>query len=277
MGVAGRAFGIVGLGVMGGSLSRALKHAGAERVVGFSPDPAETAAAIEAGAIDEGRDAARDTSSGVDWWILATPLAAVEHLLAEPGTPPRAGIMDVASLQGPPLAWADHLGRAAELISVHPMVGSERSGFEASRDDLYVGGRVWLSAHDDASQSLRDDAVSVWKALDAKPEWIDAGEHDERMVGASHLPQVVANALAAVMARRGVRPADLGPGGRDMTRLAASSPTMWTDLLASSGGEVATALRSVADELAALAELLDQGELGGLAARMEQTRAWRRL
>lgn len=270
----GCSVGIVGLGVMGGSLALAVRQAGATHVRGYALETRDALQAHRAGAIDEIAATTRATALDVDWCLLATPLSALSGLLEEiPEGTPR--IMDVASLQAPPLEWAAREGLASRLVTAHPMVGSEASGFGAARDDLFVGGRVWLSAGSEADDGVRLEAEAFWTALAAGPEWIDPWEHDRRMVGASHLPQVVANALAAAMAKRGLSPDDLGPGGLDMTRLAASSPRMWTDLMSMSGPALASALRGVAGQIEALAGLLDEGDLDEVGRRMDETRRWR--
>jgi len=91
----------------------------------------------------------------------------------------------------------------------------------------------------------------------------------------SHLPQLVANALASVLEHEDIRPSMLGPGGRDMTRLASSSPEMWLDLLAHASPDLVAALRAVGREADRLARLVEGAELGELSDVMRRTRAWR--
>jgi prephenate dehydrogenase len=92
---------------------------------------------------------------------------------------------------------------------------------------------------------------------------------------ASHLPQLVANALATVIAEHGLRPEELGPGGRDMTRLAASSPAMWADLLAYASPELGESLRAVGRLAERLADLLEEGDMDSIDRVMRDTRSWR--
>lgn len=91
---------------------------------------------------------------------------------------------------------------------------------------------------------------------------------------ASHLPQLTANALAQVLQEQGITRADLGPGGRDMTRLAGSSATVWTDLLKSAAPGVATALDSLGRTLQDVARQLEEGRVGEVAAMMDTTKRW---
>lgn len=269
------AVGIVGLGVMGGGVARALSARGVE-VRGYSPDPAEARAAAEAGAVAVVCGDVAESARDVDWWIVATPLSALPEVFRRGAAsrPPR--VMDLASLQGPPRRAAEAAGLGAVHCSAHPMAGSERSGFAASVPDLYRGAPVWLSAGEEARRALGSEAEAFWTSLEAAPRWIEAGAHDDRMAAVSHLPQVTANALAAVLASRGVDPDDLGPGGADMTRLAASSPAMWQDLLAASGPRIAPLLRELARGLEEWAERIESGGPEAVEAEMSRTRAWRR-
>ncbi len=268
------AVGVVGLGVMGGALARALSERGVS-VRGWSPDPAEVRAAVEQGALASAAESVEDSARDVDWWIVATPLSALPEVFRRGAAsePPR--VMDVASLQGPALAAAREAGMGRVHVSAHPMAGSERSGFGASRSDLYRGVPVWLSTGSQGSEEPLARAEAFWTALEARPLRIDAVEHDRRMAGVSHLPQLASNVLARVLEAEGFAPGDLGPGGRDATRLAASSPELWGDLLVHSGAEVAPLLRRLAAEAEALAGRLDAGELDDVKAMLDHTRRWR--
>ena len=270
-----RSIGIVGLGVMGGSLALAWKKAVGGTVRGYSPHQAEAEEARRVGAVDHVCETVAESAAEVDWWIIATPLGALTEVWAAVDHLAPARVMDLASLQLPALRAAAEAGAAVRSISAHPMVGREGSGFEAADPHLYEGGPIYLSASDEASPSLRREAESFWRQIGAQPGWIDAATHDERMVGASHMPQLAANALARTMAARGLVPSDLGPGGRDMTRLAASSPTMWRDLLGESGPRVASALKSLTDEIGDLIRMLEARDVESLSQRMSETQEWR--
>ncbi len=267
--------GVVGLGVMGGSLALAWKRAIGGTVLGYSPDPAEADEAKAAGAVDGVCATVAESAVGVDWWVIATPLGALREVWASVETALPARAMDLASLQGPALRVAAACGADGTSVTAHPMVGREGSGFRAASVDLFDGAPIWLSASSQAPAALRSEAESFWRGLGARPAWIEASTHDERMVGASHLPQLAANALARAMARRGLTPDDLGPGGRDMTRLAASSAAMWRDLLSESGASASAALASLSEEIDDLRRMLDDGDLDALSDRMRETRRWR--
>jgi prephenate dehydrogenase len=268
---------ILGLGVMGGSLARAL--AGLDdppHVLGWSPNASERDAALEAGAVAEAPAGWHEAVAAAELVVLAAPLRACCDLLAGVAavTPAVTTLSDVASLKAPLARAAAEAGVSDRWVGCHPMAGSERSGFEASRRDLYHGARVWTVASPAAS-SRADRVHALWRSVGARPEAIDAGAHDTLMARASHLPQLASNALASVLARAGVAPEQLGPGGRDATRLAGSDAGLWRDLFEHAAPELAHGLYALAGAAERIARLLDEGDLDGLEELMRSTRAWR--
>jgi prephenate dehydrogenase len=269
---------ILGLGVMGGSLARAL--AALEQnphVSGWSPDAAERAAAIASGSVSEAPADWRDTLPGAELVVLAAPLRVSCDLLFHVAAvaPPDATLSDVASLKTPLARVAEEAGVRDRWVGTHPMAGSEESGFAASRADLYSGARVWTCAHPSAEGRV-GPLHALWRSLGATPIAIDSGEHDRLVAVASHLPQLAANALSRVLERHGVDPGQLGPGGKDMTRLAGSSPEIWRDLLEQASPELTQALRSLSAETSRIANLVEQRDLDALVDLMRATRAWRK-
>lgn len=263
---------------MGGSLARALSALErAPYLSGWSPDPEERRAARSAGAVATAPKAWSAAVAEADLVVLAAPLAASCDLLAEVAraTPRDTTLSDVASLKAPLARVAGRAGVRDRWVGAHPMAGSAESGFAASRADLYRGARVWTCAAPEAAARERR-VHALWRSVGAEPRAIDAGAHDRLVAVASHLPQLAANALASVLEASGIEPDQLGPGGRDMTRLAASSPEIWHDLLEHASPELLRELRALSTETARLAELLERGEVDAVTALMARTRAWRR-
>jgi len=268
---------ILGLGAMGGSLARAVTERRlAERVTGWSPDAGEREAALAAGAIDL---AARDWKEAVeeaDLVALAVPLGAAVRLL--PGVVGTTGsattLTDVTSLQGPVMEVAERAGAARRWVGGHPMAGSESTGFRASRSDLYDGARVWLVAHEASDEHLRR-VERLWRGVGGEPRSIGADAHDRLMALVSHLPQLVSNVLARILDGAGVPPDRLGPGGRDMTRLAGSDPAIWLDLIDHAPPVLIDALRTLGTELEQLADLVEAGDVEAIDTLMRRSRAWR--
>lgn len=270
---------ILGLGAMGGSLARALNRLEpAPTVVGWSPVDEERAAAIAAGAIGSAPPDWHAAVDAADLVVVAAPLRASCELvgrLAE-ATSPSTTITDVASLKAPLAAAVTDAGAQDRWVGSHPMTGSEESGFAASRAELYEGARVWTVAHA-AAEARVAPMHAFWTSLGARPKAIEAQEHDRMMALASHLPQLVANALAEVLERHDVPRDRLGPGGTDMTRLAASSPEMWREIFEHASPELVAGLRALADGAGEIADLLESGNLDGIERLMTATSAWSRI
>lgn len=270
--------GIVGLGLVGGSLARALKRLDdPPRILATSLVPDDLARAVEEGVADRVHDDPGAVASDADLVVYATPLEATLALLdAHRGRwGPEAVLTDVAGLKDPVVRRAAEAGAAERFVGSHPMAGTEERGYPASRPDLFRGARVHL-VRGGASGAAAERVEALWRSVGARPGWTDARGHDETMVWASHLPQLVSNAVATVLAGEGVDPGELGTGGRDVTRLAASPPEMWAELLLLAAGEGGEALRAVARELERLAALVEGARRDELVAYLEATRRWSR-
>jgi len=267
---------ILGVGLMGGSLGGALRRRDAPPlVVGWTPDGEDEQTALQRGLLDQAAESAGAAIDGADLVVLAAPLGGVLGLLEMLGEELRGRLTtDLVSLKGPVMAAAEEQGIGAGFVGSHPMCGGTGSGASAADPGLYGGAEVYLSPGS-ATTAAKTRIEFFWTALGARPTWIDPDEHDRRMIEVSHLPQLVANALAAELESRGRAVGDLGPGGRDMTRLAASSPSMWLDLLSGADPALGEALRAVAGNLEELAELVERSDWSAIHGLMERTARWR--
>lgn len=272
-----RTVAVVGLGLMGGSLCRALKSgASSPHIIGMDVSPVVGAKAMEAGAIDRYEPDSRRALEEVDVVVYAAPLGATLSLIGEQADcwKDEALLTDTVSLKKPVLNAAAVAGLAHRFVGAHPICGGEGSGFDAGTAELFEGATVWLSVGDEVSEQARARAEAFWTVVGGVPRWVEAAEHDRRMAWVSHLPQLVANALAGALDAAGCERDELGPGGRDMTRLARSSPEIWRDLLEASAPVTGTGLTSVSNALNVLADLLARRELDRIAEFMERTRRW---
>ena len=240
---------IVGLGLVGGSLARALTRAGYQ-VLGVDR-PVVLRRALAARAVALGRSLG-DAASEADVVVLAAPPDANLRLLRDLARRPTPlpVVTDVGSVKGAIAAEARRLG-LDRFVGGHPMAGSERSGFAASSAGLFRG-RPWILT----PSGSRPEAVRAVRALiraaGARALVMTPGEHDRAAAFLSHTPQVASwallgAALADPVARRHLRMA--GPGFHDMTRLAASPRRLWREILAQNRGEVVRALGRLARAL----------------------------
>jgi prephenate dehydrogenase len=256
--------GIVGLGLMGGSLAMALGRARPDiEVVGTDADAATTQQAIAEGIV-AGQDV--DTADVI---VLAAPIEAMEHILATlHGT--RATVTDVASVKGAVQRWAAKAG--VDLIGGHPMCGRERSGLAAARADLFQGAPWVLTRHHDTVEELV-------RAVGATPIVMDAERHDRLVAGVSHAAFFVSSAYVLALARGGDWDAMArlaGPGFRDMSRLAAGDPRLYAAVSATNRDQLRDTVKAVEEQLAAMRRHLEaDGDPRALAADFEEARATR--
>lgn len=271
--------GVIGLGAMGGSLAWQAAGAGIARVIGYSPVPAEGAAALRAGAITELANDPRKVARRADLLVLAAPPGATLRLLADLADEIRGRGMlctDVTSVKRPIVSRAQALGLAAHFAGSHPLTGTEQSGFAAARSTLYRDALVYVtpvSGGDRAAQEVADFWAGV---CGSAPVMLDAGDHDRMLAWTSHLAQIVASGLAAALARSGPKAVSYGPGTRDTTRLAGSSPEMWRDILLLNREPVLAALDGLEDQFGELRRALAGGDARALTAWLKAGREWRR-
>ncbi len=266
---------IIGLGLIGGSVARDLAASGI-RVSAYDPDATHVAAAIRTHVVEGALGENLDELGDADVVIIAVPVdAAIDVLRRIAPRARRAGLItDVGSTKSRIVALASELGLGERFVGAHPLAGDHRSGWEASRSGLFRGARVFLCPARDATTSTIELAERLWRDLGANPERIDAEEHDVQLAWTSHLPHLVSASLALALARVGVTRADLGPGGRDVTRLAGSSPEMWSAIAMDNAPAMEEALRETERELASFRAALAQADIEEVRARFVAARDW---
>lgn len=267
---------IVGTGLLGASIGLALRALGVDVVLA---DPSRTTVLL-ARDVGAGRLPAPDDAPPRLVVVAAPPDVTGEVVVAELAAHPQAVVTDVASVKGAVIAALRAAGAdLTRYVGSHPMAGSERSGPTAARPDLFTG-RPWVVVGTERSTG---EAVLVVRDLvtdlGATPVLLDAGLHDEAVAVISHVPQIAASLVAARL--RDADPAALdlaGQGLRDVTRIAAGDPALWTSILAANAAAVLPvlqALRADLDEVigalgqaaaAARDEGVGGGALGVLAA-----------
>lgn len=268
--------GIVGLGLIGGSLALDLTRAG-WRVTGSDRDPAILRAAMDAGAVQAELG---DDPCVLDLIVIAVPVraavTAVRRLADRIPDEARTVVTDVGSTKRSVIAAAVAAGLARRFVGAHPMAGDDRSGWSAARPGLFRDAPVWLCPADGAEDVAIRRVERLWSAVGGRTERIDPAAHDRRMALASHLPQVTASALARALQAGGAAPEDLGPGGRDTTRLAGSDPEMWSDIFLDNSDEILPAITSLIERLRALQQGLEAADEVALLDWLEAARSWRR-
>ena len=266
---------IVGVGLMGGSLARALAARGVH-VSAFDHDVEQLNAARREGIVLELLDPSLAGANSADVVVLALPVDAAVALLPRIGaslTAPRL-IMDLCSTKRSVVAAAAVAGFGARFVGAHPLTGSHRSGWAASHATLFEDARVFLCPTEQTTVEALALAESFWRALHAGVEVIDATEHDVQMAWRSHLPQVLSSALAVTLHRAGVRRSALGPGGRDMTRLAGGSPALWEGIATDNAEALVNALLAAEARLCDMRLAIADGDVTRTRALFTEGREW---
>lgn len=262
---------IIGLGAIGGSAALKLLERGSAPG-GFSVDAEDNRLAAAAGVrvASSIADAVREA----DLVLIAVPLDHLADVAAEVigAAPPQATILHSASLQRPDATQlSPDLTR--RIIGTHPLAGTEQSGFAAADANLFRGATVFVEERGD--RRMREDAELFWSMAGAsRIEYRSAAEHDDLMAAASHIPQIVATAVAATLSYGGIARAQLGPGGRDVTRLAGSSWEMWRPLLLATPGRTLAMLQSIEAELRDMREGIERQTLDDAGVTWEVARGW---
>lgn len=229
---------VIGIGLIGGSVARALREAAAvDHVSAFDADAAQLEQALALGVIDRADASPQAAVRDADLVLVAVPVCAIGALVAElaPVLPAGAVVTDVGSTKRSVIASVtDRCGRWPEwFVPGHPIAGGERFGVAAADASLFRGRRVIITPGA-ALPAAVERVRSAWSACGASVVEMEPGHHDEVLAATSHLPHVLAYALvdclAGMEAEREIFAYAAG-GFRDFTRIASSSPHMWHDIV----------------------------------------------
>jgi prephenate dehydrogenase len=256
---------IVGTGLLGTSIGLALRHLGLD-VVLANRSPAALRLAIDYGA---GRAAGADDAPGLVI-VAVSPDSTADIVAVELEAHPQALVTDVASVKAGILADLQARGAdVARYLGSHPMAGRERGGAMAARADIFLG-RPWVIAPH-ALSTPEQERLLEDLALDlgSTPIRLGPDEHDRGVALVSHVPQVVASLLAArLLGGSDALPALAGQGLRDTTRIAASDPELWIQILGANAGPVAEVLGAFRDELDGVLQALAAPNAPGALTRL---------
>lgn len=275
---------VVGLGLIGGSLARALRSAGAVAgICGFDHDPAQARLALELGVIDCSAPSARAAVQGADVVVIAVPVLATAAALAacKPGLGARTIVTDVGSTKRSVLEAAREVFGTLppRFVAAHPIAGTEKSGVAHAQAELFRGHRLILTPHAEQDESAVAQVEALWQAAGARVVRMDATRHDTIFAATSHLPHLLAYSFVEMLTRLDGADADIFPnaggGFRDFTRIASSSPRMWHDILRANAQPVAFLLRRQIEELQGLHDLIERGDWEALHDLFERARAAR--
>lgn len=274
---------IIGLGLIGGSVARALRQAGeAGGITGYDPDPVQRETALSMGIVDAAPDNAFDAVRQADVILLAVPVLrtaeALRSCLAERkktalvtdvGSTKQSVLDDVEEVYGELPPW---------FVAGHPIAGTERSGVAHSHAELFRGHRVILTPHENNDEAAVEKISQLWRATGARVVQMEPAQHDAIFAATSHLPHVLAYSYVDMLARLDEKHEifpNAGGGFRDFTRIASSSPQMWHDIVRANADSVAELLEQQIKELKQIQQMISRERWDDLKALFERARAAR--
>lgn len=266
---------ITGLGLIGGSLARDLAADGFE-VLGYDPDPETLQAALDEGVIAGTIGPDLEGVEGAEILIIAAPVGRAPGVLTRAADRLRGLrlITDVGSTKGRITRAATLAGLEETFVGGHPLAGDHRAGWLASRRGLFQDARVFLTPTIGTGNEAVQAAHELWGSVGAEVEVVDADTHDREIAWASHLPQVTSTALALALEHAGISRDQLGPGGRDLTRLAGSSPTIWTEIALENAEPIIDAIAELQGHLQSLRGALQRRDARAISQFFADGRAW---
>ncbi len=272
--------GIVGLGLIGGSIARAIKKSSEENVFisAFDTNRSVLQVALFEGVIDAQSESIKEITENSDLIVVATPLSEIENVFAEIGRfiTSNTVVTDVASLKVPVIEIARrHLPEPSMFVGGHPMAGSERGGYHAGHHELFSGRVYIVTPVAETSERALKELHWLIKSLKAKPVSLSPEEHDRVVAYNSHLTHVVSWALINVAFED--RIADLaarygGPSFRDITRVAMSPADLWINILSLNRENVSKMIRMLISELEEFRKALECGDISELRKLIEPAR-----
>jgi prephenate dehydrogenase len=272
---------VVGTGLIGTSIAMAATRAG-DHVRGFDSDGEVLAAAAGRSGLSPAADL-EGCLQGASLVFLCTPMPSLATLVVEAlRLAPDAVVTDVGSVKSHLMVEVDARAEPGDLprfVGGHPMGGSERSGPDHASPSV-LDGVVWVVAAGTRTDPAAVERVEAWVSkIGARPVRMEPERHDRLVAIVSHLPQVASTALMGLAATEEAGEPEillLAAGGfRDLTRLAASNPALWSDILLANREAIARSIDLYVDRLKLLRELVAAGDGGAVAATFAEAKAAR--
>ena len=272
--------GVVGLGLIGGSLALATRREGWQ-VAAYNRNAATARDAAAAGHIDVAVEKITDLAD-CDIVFLAVPMSAYGEILQTlaPALAAHTIITDCGSTKQDAIAAAQaHLGDAVNrFVPAHPIAGKEESGWHAASADLFAD-RLTILCPDHCTADAVAAVTQLWRQAGARTCEMNAAEHDTTLATVSHLPHVLSYALVSAIDKhpQSAQLLRFAAGGfRDFTRIAGSHPQMWRDICMANADNLLDAIEWYQQELAQLAHCIKTGDDKTLTARFDAARTLRR-
>ena len=276
-----KVFGVYGLGLIGASIALAVKSYLPEcKVIGFGRDKEKSEQATRLGYIDDFCDMEPEIVGQLDYFIICTPAEQVAKVFAryQGLLKDEVIVMDVSSVKRAVMmevAKVNH--RGINFVGTHPMAGSEKSGMEFARADLFEKKIVAVVGNN--SEETLSDVRDIWKSFGAQIVLVSADFHDEIVASTSHTPHLVASAIARQLEKDGwseVRFFGLyGKGLQDVTRIAQGNPEMWAEIIFANADNVERSLIDFSREIGELIEIINKNKRPELIEYLQRSKDFR--
>jgi cyclohexadieny/prephenate dehydrogenase len=276
---------LIGIGLIGSSISHACRRAGLARsIVGSARTPQTVATALKLGIIDEGYASAREAAEGADLVILCVPVGLCGAIAKEiaPVLKPGAILTDVGSVKGSIVRdVAPHVPAGVHFVAGHPIAGTEQSGPESGFAELFDGRWCILTPETGTDAAAVEKLKLFWQKLGSNVEIMSPDHHDLVLAITSHLPHLIAfnivNTAAHLERVTDSEVIKFSAGGfRDFTRIAASDPVMWRDVFLNNKDAVLEMLGRFSEDLTALQRAIRFGDGETLHTLFSNARTIRR-
>jgi prephenate dehydrogenase len=272
---------IVGVGLIGGSLAKAIIHSKqATHVVGFGRDTQRLQAAQKSGVITDYTTDMKEALDGADMVVIATPVGSFESILKSIQLHVDAStvITDVGSTKASVIKVVESVfgSLPSNFVPAHPIAGKEKSGFEASDGDLFVGRKVIITPTESSSAEAVEAVKSIWQATGATVDMMSAASHDELLGMTSHLPHMLAFSIMNYLISQNPSAGLYAAGGfRDFSRIASGDPIMWRDICLNNKEAIVKHIRGYRDTLDNLIDVIEDENTTAIEALFRDAKSTR--
>jgi len=267
---------IIGVGLIGGSISLALKEKGlVNKIIGYGRNEERLKLALKRGIVDEITTSLQEASLS-DLVVLATPLGVFEKIVYDLAKFIKKGtvVIDVGSVK----EWVvDRIEKIlpseVHFVGTHPIAGSDKTGFEYARADLFQGAKVIITPTEKTNKAALEKVSNLWKKVGANVEFMSAKEHDRVYALMSHLPHLISFCMVNTVGeidKNLIKYA--GSGFKSFTRIAKSSPELWGDIFIMNSENILDYLSIFCEKIEEMKRLIKEEKLDELKKCIEKAK-----
>jgi len=272
---------IVGVGLIGGSLAKAIiRSKQATHVIGFGRDALRLQEAKNNGVITDYTTDIKEALDGADMVVIATPVGSFESILKsiQPHVGTSTVITDVGSTKASVIKVVESVFGflPSNFVPAHPIAGKEKSGFEASDGDLFVGRKVIITPTESSSSEAVKSVRNIWQAAGATVDMMSAASHDELLGMTSHLPHMLAFSIMNYLISQNPSASLYAAGGfRDFSRIASGDPIMWRDICLNNKEAIVKHIKGYSDTLDNLIDVIENENTAAIEALFRSAKSTR--